>query len=127
MPVSARAKIDLTIYEGATLARTFQWKTGTPVVAVNLTGYTAIMQVRADIADEVPLFDLDTVGGGVTIDTPQTDGKYSIFIEASDTEGICPDHELVVGVYDLFLINGTVKMLHQYGKVRIYPAVTRPN
>jgi hypothetical protein len=83
------------------------------------------MQVRADIADEVPLFSLDTENGGLIIETPETDGKYTVSIAAEDTEGICPDHEMIVGLYDLFLILGDVKMLQQYGKVRIYPSVTR--
>jgi hypothetical protein len=125
MSVNARANVPLVIYEGATFKQTFQWKTGNPAVAVNLTGYTGIMQVRADIADETPLFDLDVSNGGIIIETPETDGKYSISIDAEDTAGICPDHELIVGVYDLFLILGDVYMLQQYGQVLIHPSVTR--
>lgn len=126
MTASARAKVDLTIYEGATFNQTFQWKTGDPAVPVDLTGHTADMHIRADIADEEALFDLDTENGGVVIETPNADGKYTVHIDAEDTEGLCPDHEIITAVYDLFLISGGERMLQQYGKVKIYPSVTRP-
>ena len=40
--------------------------------AVNLTGYTAVMQVRVDISDVTPLFDLTTENGGLEITSPTT-------------------------------------------------------
>lgn len=92
---------------------------------VDLTGYTADMHIRADIADEEALFDLDTENGGVVIEAPNADGKYSVHIAAAETEGLCPDHEAIKAVYDLFLIFGGARMLQQYGKVKIYPSVTR--
>lgn len=125
MPVNARANVNITIYEGATFSQTFQWKTGDPATPVNITGFTGIMHVRASIDSETILIDLNTAGGGIVIEPPPTDGKYTIFIPAEDTAGLCADHELIVAVYDLFLISGDVYMMQQYGNALIYPAVTR--
>ena len=56
---------DLTIEQGATFRRTFTWKdaAGTPV---NLTGYTAAMQVRTSPNAPAPLIAL-TDGAGITL------------------------------------------------------------
>jgi len=43
----AAATRNLTIEQGATFRDLFTWKTGTPAVAVNLTGYTARMMLKA--------------------------------------------------------------------------------
>ena len=53
---------DLTIEQGATFQRTFTWKdaAGTPV---NLTGYTATMQVRQSHLSAAPLITLTTAAG----------------------------------------------------------------
>ena len=40
--------------------------------AVNLTGYTAVMQLKVDVLDVVPLFDLTTENGGLEITSPTT-------------------------------------------------------
>lgn len=125
MPVNARANVNINIYEGATFSQTFQWKTGDPAIPVDLTGYTGIMHIRAAIEDETTLLSLTTALGGIIIETPPADGKYTIFIPAADTTGLCADHELIVAVYDLFLISGTTYMMQQYGNALIYPAVTR--
>ena len=40
------ASVNLTIEQGTTWSQSIQWKTGSPATAVNLTGYTARLQMR---------------------------------------------------------------------------------
>ena len=125
MTASARARVDLTIYEGATFNQTFQWKTGDPAVPVDLTGFSARMHIRESIESETALLELDSDGGGVVIDDPPADGKYSVHLAATETAGLCRDHERINAVYDILLILDDVVLLQQYGKAKIYPSVTR--
>ena len=43
----AAGTLNIVTEQGATYRRTLTWKTGTPAVAVNLTGYTARMMLKA--------------------------------------------------------------------------------
>ncbi len=63
----AASKIKLLIKQGATFRKRLTWKTGSPAAAVNLTGYTARMQIRKDIADALPVAELTTENGGITL------------------------------------------------------------
>lgn len=129
MPViNTHAKVPIVVYEGATFQQTFQWKTGSlpeTSVPVDLTGYTAKMQARVKLTDEIPLFDLTTQNGGIIIEAPEEEGKYTIYI--SDTKNKCGSkRELVVAQYDLFLISGSgVASLQQYGTLQVFPSNTR--
>ena len=125
MTASARARVDLTIYEGTTFRQSFQWKTGDPATPVDLTGFTARMHIRESIESETALLELDSDGGGVVIDNPPAEGKYFVHLAATQTAGLCPDHERVNAVYDILLILDDVVLLQQYGKAKIYPSVTR--
>jgi hypothetical protein len=128
-----RANIPITIVEGGTFDKTFQWKTGTPPVEVDLTGYTANMQVRAKLKDTVSLLDApfvedDWVADGITgIYIPLlTTGTYRIYLKDEDTLGMCAAHKNIAGVYDLFLYNASGEaVLQQYGVATIIAAVTR--
>jgi len=40
--------------------------------AINLTGYRAVMQIKVDFTDTIPLFDLTTENSGITITSPTT-------------------------------------------------------
>lgn len=57
------AKIDLAIYQGATFSKVMRWSAGGS--PVDLTGYTARMQVRGEIDDEEALVELTTENGGI--------------------------------------------------------------
>lgn len=133
-----RANIPITIVEGGTFNKTFQWKTGDPSAPVDLTGYTARMQVRAKIKDADSILDVVfkteawTPDGDTGIylydgiSTPTNKGKWRIYIRDDDTEGLCPTHKDIVGVYDLFLYNSSNEaVLQQYGVATIVAAVTR--
>ncbi len=127
MSIHARARVDIEIYEGATFRQSFQWKHGVAeeAEAVDLTGFTAKMHIRESMESETALLELDSEGGGAVINDPPTDGKYSVYIPAADTAGLCADHERIGAVYDILLIKDDVVLMQQHGKARIFPSVTR--
>jgi hypothetical protein len=123
-----RARYDIRIYEGATFRKQFQWKTGTPSVAVDITGYTGEMQIRSSKTSDTALITLTTTGEGIEITDPEN-GIFTINITDETSSNVCSDHEDIKGVYDLLLIapgqpDGEVTML-LYGECYIVAAVTR--
>lgn len=127
------ANINLTVYEGGTFDQIFQWKTGTPEAAVDLTGYTAKMDIRAKLADADEIIDIQTATSGWVADGDSgiyfddaTDGKYRVYINNEDTTGICASNRDITGVYDLFLYSPAGEaVLKQYGICYLKAAVTR--
>jgi hypothetical protein len=86
---------------------------------VNLTGYTARMQVRESHTSDEIIISLST-NSGITIDGPN--GQIEILISASETSTFTDgDH-----VYDLEIISagGEVYRLLQ-GRFNVTPEVTR--
>ena len=127
------AKYNLKIYERGTFDKTFQWKTGTPAAAVDLTGYTAEFTVRSALADTTVLIGFTEASvpwsadgdSGIYFDNGN-EGYYRVYINDLDTRGICVDNEDVIGVYDLFLYSAAGEVvLKQYGKCTLVAAVTR--
>lgn len=127
-------KINLVVYEGGTFDQTFQWKSGDTPVAVDLTGYTGKMEIRAKITDpDPPLITAETgtvaweadCATGIYFDDA-LDGKYRVYLKDDDTLGMCESHKDIEGVYDLFLYSSDGEaVLKQYGKCKICAAVTR--
>lgn len=118
---------NLCINQGATYRRTFTWKTtlccgqwvaGAEPSPVDLTGYTASMQIRAFPLATTVLYTAtpDIVLGGEL-------GTITLTIPASDTE----DFTWWSGVYDLLLMSplGVVTRVLQ-GSVTVSPGVTMP-
>jgi len=123
-----RANIDLTICENADSSRSFIWKTGATVetaVGVDLTDYTAAMQIRSK-ADWSVLVEKTSEDGGITFaDQAVTPGKYTLNFTAEETAGLCPDHQNIAAKYDLYLISPEdARRMHQYGDATIVAAVT---
>ena len=115
------AHIDLDVYKGSTFVKIIQWKTGTPPVAVNLTGCTARMQIRKAVNDEVVLDTLTTENSKLVIHEP-LNGKFKIVIPAD----VSSAYLFTSAVYDLELIflDGTVTRVIQ-GCLTAAPEVTR--
>lgn len=113
----AAANYDFTIEQGATEVRTFTWKTsaGTPI---DLTGYTARMQLRPMLTSETKLLDLTTENGGITLGG--VNGTVVVTISASQTAALTRG-----GVYDLELVNGPIVTRFVQGTVSISKEVTR--
>ena len=111
---------DITINQGATFELTITWKDSAGT-AINLTGYSARMQVRQKITDTAKLLDLSTGNGAITLGGAA--GTISVVAPATSTDDITAKQ----GVYDLELESGSgvVTRLVQ-GCVTISPEVTRP-
>lgn len=116
----AASKLKLPIDQGATFRRRLTWKTGTPSLPVDLTGYTARMQVRSEITDAAILLTLTTENGGITLGGAA--GTIDLYISATATAGFTWE----TGVYDLEMVasNGDVIRLVA-GAVSVSPEVTR--
>ncbi len=112
------AKLNLKIEQGATFQALYTWKdsTGTPV---NLTGWTARMQIRPSVKSATIYLELTTENTYITLGG--TAGTISIDVPASITEDITWE----CGEYDLELVNGTfVKRLLE-GNVTVKKEITR--
>jgi hypothetical protein len=123
----------ITIYEGGTFDQTYQWKTGDPAEAVDLSEYTAKMMARAKMTDIEPLISIETGtspwdedgDSGIYLDAGD-EGKYQIYINDEDTANLCAQHKDILGVYDLFLYSpGGEALLKQYGVCTFVAASTR--
>lgn len=110
------AKLNLTVEQGATYTKKLVWrdKNRRPV---NLTGYTARMQIRPKVDSSQIIYELSTTNGRITLSST---GVIEMKISATDTS------TLVSGVYDLELTtaSGDVVRLVE-GKVTVSPEVTR--
>lgn len=79
----AATKLKLAIKQGATFRRRLTWKTGTPALPVDITGYVARMQFRVELPDIEVLFELTTENGGLTLGGVA--GTIDLYISAADT------------------------------------------
>lgn len=120
-------ELELTIYQGATFTKTITWKTGSPAVAVDLTNYTAKMQIREtynSTATAIEIGTEDSNGGGIVLGN---NGVIELKITDTQTSGLT----IKSGVYDLELTerdsNGAKIAVHKLlrGKVKIVPEVTK--
>lgn len=110
---------NITIEQGATFQMNLLWKdsTGSPV---NLTGYTARMQVRQKYSSPDTLLNFTTENGAITLGGVL--GTIAVVGAATVTDDLVGKN----GVYDLELVSagGIVTRLVQ-GSVYISPEVTR--
>lgn len=104
-------RLDFTIRRGSTLRRSITWYSD-PVwkdrreteldtdnsTPVDLTGYTARMQIRDARTQQILVQELTTLNGGITLGT--VDGKITFFMSDADTQAVVEDEN----VYDLELI-----------------------
>jgi hypothetical protein len=109
---------DITIEQGATFQMSLTWKdsTGSPV---NLTGYSARMQVRSSYESEDTLVSLTSTGGDIVLGGAL--GTIAVTIAATVTGPLVCEE----AVYDLELINGTQITRLIQGKATVSREVTR--
>lgn len=86
---------------------------------VNLTGYTARMQIRLKVEDTDFIHELTTENGGITINT--TDSTLTLTISAVDTAAFT----FSTAVYSLELVSGSVVTPFVNGTITMYKEVTR--
>jgi hypothetical protein len=122
------AEADICIFQGATFSQTLIWEVGNPPAPVDLTGYSAKIQVRSSPKSKAVILELSTnpLNGRITLGTggDMTTGAINLFISAEDTAelSVC---EQVKAVYDLEMTQGyTVSRILQ-GNVIIVPEVTK--
>lgn len=107
----------IEVYQGATYDMTFAW-TDENNSSINLTGYTARMQVREGIDSSSTLLSL-TDASGITLGG--TAGTFRIQISATDTAALTKS-----GVYDVELVSGAgVVTRIMYGEFLLFKEVTR--
>jgi hypothetical protein len=109
---------DITIEQGATFTLDLLYKDnlGAPI---NLTGFTARMQVRRRYNDPVKLLDFTTENGAIVL------GGAAGTIKVTGLATLTDDVPAKPGVYDLELVNGSVVIRLVEGSVEIKPEVTR--
>lgn len=112
-------RYDFTMYQGASFDRTFTWQVGDPATAVNLTGYTGRMQVRASTAAPTTIIELTTSNGRMSLGGSA--GTVAITVTAADTAALAPGQY----VYDLELVNGSTVTRLLEGRATISGEVTR--
>lgn len=113
------ATYDILIEQGATFRLNLIWKDGNNTL-VNLSGYSARMQIRRRYRDEAILLSLTSANGAIALGGSA--GTITITASATGTATL-PAKE---SVYDLELesADGTVTRLIE-GGVTITPEVTR--
>lgn len=116
----AAFKAKLSIDQGATFRKQFIWKTGTPATPVNLTGYTARMQIRPAVESATVLATLTTENGGIALGGAA--GTIDLFLSHTATTAFAWEE----GVYDLELITPAGDVLRKIaGVVVVTREVTR--
>ena len=90
---------DILIEQGATFSQLVTYKESG--VAVNLTGYTARMQVRSTLESATTVVELTTANGRIALGGAA--GTITLTISATDTAALTAGR----GVYDLELVSGS--------------------
>jgi len=110
--------LHITIEQGTTFNPVMTWKdqVGTPI---NLTGYSARMQMRADIDSAVIIHESTTENFGITLGG--TAGTITFNIDAATTAAF----DFNTAVYDLELVNGPIVNRLLRGDVILSKEVTR--
>lgn len=109
---------NISIEQGATFTLGVGYQDGSGL-AVNLTGYTADMQVRSTVGNSVIQYELSTTNGRITI-TPLT-GIVTLNLTATETTALT----FQSGVYDIELTSGATVIRLLQGTITVSPGVTR--
>jgi hypothetical protein len=104
--------------QGATFTRQLTWKDDTGA-AVNLTGYTARMQLRTSVQNDSVVLELTDANGRIALGGAA--GTITLTVTAADMTTLPP----LKYVYDLELVNGTVVTRLVQGTFIVRPEVTR--
>lgn len=125
-PVIPIAEADICIFQGATFSQTLFWEVGNPPAPVNLTNYSAKLQVRSSPKSKAVIIELSTANGRITLGTGGnlSDGAINLFISATDSGQLSVCEE-VKAVYDLEMTSGSTVSRILQGNVIIVPEVTK--
>lgn len=109
---------DIVCDQGATFTRVFTWQDSTGV-PINLSMYTARMQVRATIDSASTLLSLTTENGGIALGGAA--GTVTVTATATQTAAVAAG----CYVYDIELITGAVVTRLVQGQFTVDAEVTR--
>lgn len=127
--MSKPATKNLELYQGSTWDQIVNVTTDDAgLVPMNLTGFSARMQVRESIDSETVILDLTPANGRIAVTNPVT-GTIQILVSAADTAALPLGFETQTYVYDLEVFRPTptpeyVRKVMK-GKLKCYPEVTR--
>jgi hypothetical protein len=114
-------QLDICIKKGATftLPITYKDDDGVPI---DLTGYSAKMQIRSSPTSTEVIVDLTTENGGIIID--EENGLVTAYIDSDATAAL---DALANGAYDffIFLPGATLVYSDLYGAVKITERTTK--
>jgi tRNA threonylcarbamoyladenosine modification (KEOPS) complex Pcc1 subunit len=113
------ANYDIVMDQGATFSRVFYWQ-DSQALPVNLSGYTARMQIRQEVDSSTAALSLTTENSRIALGGAA--GTITLTVSATDTAAVAGGEY----VYDLELISGlgTVTRLLQ-GCFTVDAEVTR--
>lgn len=115
--MSYPAEYKITARQGSTFSKTLTWIVDRD--PVNLTGWTARMQVRESVDSPDVVLEASTSNGRISLGGAA--GTIEINISAADTEDI----EARSYVYDLELVSGSEVTAILAGRFVVKPEVTR--
>ncbi len=112
---------NIEVLQGATFLLPLKWKAGAPLLPINVTGYSAKLQVRENTSSVAALLEMSSVNGRIVIGG--IDGMITPKLTALETAAL----SFRRGVYDLELTEAdgvTVRRLLE-GQFVVKPEVTR--
>lgn len=109
---------DIVCDQGATFTRIFTWEDSSGI-PIDLTLYTARMQVRATIGSPSTLLSLTTENGGISLGG--TAGTITVTATATQTAAVAAG----CYVYDLEMVTGAVVTRLVQGSFTVDAEVTR--
>lgn len=127
--MSVPRSANIAIYQGATFILVGTYKDAETGNVIDITGYSARMQIRSSISAATPEIDIDDSGisPASRIEITGASGEIKIIISATDTSGITnASHAKLTMAYDVEIEDGTgvvTRVLE--GSAIIHPNVTR--
>ncbi len=107
---------DVELVRGASVSFGLVW--GGQASPINVTGFTANLQVKANASDATPAFEFKNANNRVTIGS--TDGLITFSMTAADSAGLTLGNY----VYALEVVDATGKnILVMSGKLKVVPGV----
>jgi len=116
------AKLDFTIYKGSTQSKPMQWKSGDPLLPVDITGCSIQMQIRESVDSTEVLDTLTTANCRITVDSA-VNGQFTLHFPATVTSLMTKQY----AVYDLEVVypGSNPQYTILYGKINYVSEVTR--
>lgn len=126
--MAAPARYTFRVYQGQTWEETITVNNPDTTTPMDLTGYTARMHVRGELADAATLLELDEDNGRLLVSDP-SNGELTILVSAADMAELPLFFDIQVWVYDLEIVRASPSPEYvqrvMEGGVVAYPEVTR--